>query len=60
MKRNTYIAPALTIVEMDTEDLLTVSIVKTEETVDDEAAILTIEEEDFGWKSTLWDDDEDE
>ncbi len=60
MKRNTYIAPALTIVEMDTEDLLTVSIVKTEETVDDEADILTIEEEDFGWKSTLWDDDEDE
>lgn len=60
MKRNTYIAPALTIVEMDTEDLLTVSIVKTEEIVDDEADILNIEEEDFGWKSTLWDDDEDE
>lgn len=60
MKRNTYIAPALTIVEMDTEDLLTVSIVKTEEIVDDEADILNIEEEDFGWKSTLWDDDENE
>ncbi|MCM1108546.1 MAG: hypothetical protein NC388_05760 [Clostridium sp.] len=62
MKKNSYIAPSLIIVQMDTEDsilqMITTSITTSDKEEDDVTEVEDILStgEGIGWQSSIWDD----